>query len=112
VAVDSLRKIVFVACTSRVQVLDAGHDGTFVGQLDTGAGVDNIDYVEATRTLYVAAGKGAQLTLARLSDQGQLSVLATGVTAAGARNAVADANGNAYVVDSIGARLLVFAAPK
>ena len=112
VAVDSLRKSVFVACTSRIRVLDAGHNGTFQGQLDIGAGVDNIDYVEGTRTLYVAAGKGAQLTLARLSDQGKLFVLATGVTAEGARNAVADDNGNVYVVDSIGARLLVFAAPK
>jgi len=112
VAVDSLRKIVFVACTSRVQVLDAGQNGASRCQLDTGTGVDNIEYVEGTRTLYVAAGKAAQLTLARLGDQGKLSVLATGVTAEGARNAVADANGNVYVVDSINARLLVFAAPK
>jgi len=111
VAVDSLRNFVFVACTASVQILDGGHGGSLLGKLDTGAGVDNIDYIESTRMLYVAAARAARLTVARIDDKGQPSIVATAATAEGARNAVADANGNAYLADPLGARLLVFTAP-
>jgi DNA-binding beta-propeller fold protein YncE len=109
-AVDSARGLVMVACTDHVQVLDQGKHGALLGRLDTGAGVDNIDYAEGSRLLYVAAGKAARLTVARLEDDGQLSVTASGATAPGARNAVADTNGNAYVADGQGARLLLLGA--
>jgi hypothetical protein len=108
VAFDATHDFVIVACTDHVQVLDAAHDGAPLGKLDTGAGVDNIDYVDATQLLYVAAGKAARLTVARVDDKGRLAVVATGETSEGARNAVADANGTAYVADSQQARLLVF----
>ncbi len=111
VAFDSARNFVFVACTTNVQVLDSAHSGALLGKLETGAGVDNIDYHASTQRLYVAAGKAARLTVARIDDKGQPSIDATGATAEGARNAVVDANGNVYVVDPIGARLLIFAAP-
>jgi hypothetical protein len=48
--------------------------------------------------------------VARVGDHGELTVVATGETAAGARNAVVDASGNAYVADSQGARLLLLRA--
>lgn len=111
VAVDAARGLLFVACTDHVQVLDAAHDGAALGKLDTGAGVDNLDYVDASGLLYVAAGKAAQITVARFDDKGVPSVVATGTTAAGARNAVADGKGNAYVPDPNGAALLIL-APK
>jgi DNA-binding beta-propeller fold protein YncE len=107
-AFDAPRTFVVVACTDGVRVLDAAHDGAPLGKLDTGAGVDNIDYLDAKQLLYVAASKAAKLTVARIDDRGQLTVVATGDTAESARNAVADANGNAYVGDSLGARLFVF----
>ena len=50
--------------------------------------------------------------MAGIEDKGQLTVVATGDSSEGARNAVADANGNAYVADSLSGRLLVFAAVK
>jgi DNA-binding beta-propeller fold protein YncE len=106
-AVDSARGLVFVACTDHVQVLDEARDGAKLGTLDTGAGVDNLDYIDAKELLVAAAGRAARVTLARADEKGQLSVVATGNTAAGARNAVADADGNAYVVDPQGAQLLV-----
>jgi DNA-binding beta-propeller fold protein YncE len=109
IAFDAPHNFVFVACTDHIQVLDAGHDGALLGRLDVGAGVDNIDY--AGGRLYVAAGKASKLTVASVDDKGQLTTVASGATSEGARNAVADANGNAYVADSLGARLLVFAAP-
>jgi DNA-binding beta-propeller fold protein YncE len=108
IAFDAPHDFVIVACTDRVQVLDAGHDGAALGKLDTGGGIDNIDFVDGRH--YGAAGKAATLTVATVDDKGQLSAIATGATSQGARNAVADANGNVYVADSHGARLLVFAS--
>jgi DNA-binding beta-propeller fold protein YncE len=110
VAVDSARGLLLVACTDHVQALDLAHGGVLLGKLETGGGVDNIDYVAATGLLYAAAGKDARLTVAHLSDHGEFTVMATGETAPGARNAVADAAGNAYVADSQGGRLLVLPA--
>ena len=112
VAVDVARDFVFVACADHVEVLDAGHGGARVGTLDAGAGVDAIDYDESAKTLYVAAGKSARLTVATFSDAGVPSVVATASTANGARNAVVDSSGAAYVVDPQTARLLVFAPPR
>jgi hypothetical protein len=112
VAVDSARGFVLVACTDHVQVLDQKSKGALLGKLDTGAGLDNLDYVEGTKLLYAAAGKAARLTVARLEDDGQLTVTAVGDTAPGAKNAVADGNGNAYLADGQGARLLLLSAAK
>jgi DNA-binding beta-propeller fold protein YncE len=108
IAADLARGFVFVACTDHVQVLDAGRDGARLATLDTGAGVDNIDWLETHRLLYVGAAKAARLTVARIDDKGHPTVIATGVSAQGARNGVADASGNAYLADPAGARLLVF----
>lgn len=106
-AADVVHGFVYVACTDHVAVLDPTHDGAQIGKLDTGVGVDNIDWVESSRLLYVAASKSATITIARADDKGQLTVVAAGSTSAGARNVVADASGNAYVADSMGAKLLV-----
>ena len=107
VALDAVHDFVVVACTDHLQVLDAAHDGARLGTLDTGAGVDNIDVVGAT--VYVAAGKAARLTVATIDDSGKFAIVATGDTAEGARNAVADDHGNVFVADAQGARLFVFA---
>jgi DNA-binding beta-propeller fold protein YncE len=111
VAVDGARNLVFVACTDGVQIFDRGHDGAVLGKLDTGAGVDNIDYVSSTGLLYAAAGKAARLTVARFDARGRPTIVATIDTAEGARNAVGDENGDAYVADARSARILVFAGP-
>jgi DNA-binding beta-propeller fold protein YncE len=111
IAVDGARNFVVVACTDGLRVLDGAHGGALLGKLDTGAGVDNIEYLERTKSVYVAAGKAARLTVVRIDDQGKPAVAASAATAPGARNAVVDAIGNAYVVDPQTARLLVFAAP-
>jgi DNA-binding beta-propeller fold protein YncE len=109
IAADVARGFVYVACTDHVQVLDAARDGAPLGRLDTGAGVDNIDWLETHRLLYVGAAKAAKLTIARIDDKGQPTVVATGASAEGARNPVADASGNAYLADGANARILFFA---
>jgi hypothetical protein len=112
-AVDAARGFVFVACVDRVVVLDAKKQGAPLGSVDTGVGVDNVDYVEVDGKgfVYAAASKAARLTIARVDDDGRAHVVAVGDTAARARNPVADARGNAYVADAAGARLLVFPSP-
>src|SRR5262249_8077711 len=108
IAADAGRGFVYVACTDRVLVLDGTHDGAKLASLDTGAGVDNIDWLEPQRLLYVGGGKAAKVTIARVDDKGQPTVVATGTSTEGARNPVADASGNAYLTDARGAQLLVF----
>jgi hypothetical protein len=111
VAVDGASGFVMVACTDHVEVLDGAHDGALRGKFDTGLGVDNIDYVPGTQKLFVAAGKAGLLTVLGVGAKGKLTVSAWAETREGARNAVADDAGNAYIADSRGASLLVASLP-
>ncbi|HEY4122681.1 MAG TPA: hypothetical protein VGM56_32680 [Byssovorax sp.] len=110
--VDGARGLVLVACTDHVQILDAAHDGAARGKLETGDGVDDVEYVAGRKLLYVAASKAHRLTIARIGDDGSAAVVATGETVDRARNAVVDASGEAFLVDPSGPRLLTFAPPK
>lgn len=109
IAVDPARNLVFVACTDHIQALD-GNSGTLLGKLDTGAGVDNIAYAPSSGLLYAAAAKAAKLTVAHVDEHGAFSVVAAVPTVPGARNAVADSSGTAYVSDPQNGRLLVVSA--
>ena len=110
IAVDGARNFILVACTDGLRVLDGAHGGALLGNLDTGGGVDNFEYLDPVKSVSIAAGKAARLTVARIDDKGQPSVVTTAPTTEGARNAVVDANGSVYVVDPQAARLLVFTA--
>jgi DNA-binding beta-propeller fold protein YncE len=106
VAVDSKRGFVFVACSDHVIVLDTAHDGRLAGSIATGAGVDNIDYTSDTGLLYVAAAEAAQLTVARVDDEGTPTLVAQVPTTKGARSVVAGTSGRAYLIDPLGGRIL------
>jgi DNA-binding beta-propeller fold protein YncE len=106
-AIEPAEQLLVVACTDHVEVLDAGKDGKILSKLDAGAGVDNIDYLTSTRSLYVAAGRAATITIAHLDKKGVLTQTAARATAQGARNAVATASGVAYVADGPEGRILV-----
>jgi streptogramin lyase len=111
IAVDSARDFVFVACINNgLEVHDGAHDGALLGKLDTGAGVYGIDYVAATKRLYVT-GRASRLSTVEISDGGVPAVAETTHIPEGARNAVADSKGAIFIVDQQTARLLVF-APK
>jgi DNA-binding beta-propeller fold protein YncE len=106
-ALDGARRRLFVACTDGAVMLD--ENGKRLARLTTGKGVDNLDYFPAKRFLYVASRADGQLTIAAAGDD--LKVVAKLPTAPGARNAVVDGNGTAYVPDSSGGRLIVIKAP-
>jgi hypothetical protein len=110
IAFDAAHDFAVVACTDHVQVLDAGHEGLPLGKLYVGAGIDNIDLRDDK--IYVAAGTAATLTVLSIDEKGALTAVASGESSDGARNAVVDAKGNAYVADSKSARLLVFPGPR
>jgi hypothetical protein len=100
-----------VACTDHVQILDAAHGGAPVGRFDTGAGVDNITYVAAKHLLFAAAGKAARLTVASIDVSGKPTITAVIDTAQGARNAVVDDAGNAYLANPQAGGILVVHGP-
>jgi DNA-binding beta-propeller fold protein YncE len=98
--IDEKAGHLFVACSARVEVLDAAHDGAVLSTLDTGDGVDDIDYAPATHLLYVGAAKAGQLTVARDDVHGRLVLVATVPTHMGARNPAVTTDGTVYLAHS------------
>ncbi len=95
-------------------MLDAAHDGAVLSSIDTGDGVDDIDYWPATHLLYVGAAKAGQLTIARDDAQGKLAVVARVATHAGARNPAVTDRGVVYLAHSAlgGLKDLVVVEPR
>jgi DNA-binding beta-propeller fold protein YncE len=87
-AVDSQAGHLFVACSTLAEVLDAGRDGAILSMVDTGNGVDDINYAPATHLLYVGAARAAKLTIAHADDNGRLAIVAQVPTHEGARSGV------------------------
>jgi DNA-binding beta-propeller fold protein YncE len=106
-AIEPNGQLLMVACAEHVEVLDAGKDGAILSKLDTGDGVDNIDYLPAKRALYAAAGRAGTLTIAHLDTKGALQRTEAIPTAEGARNAVVSDDGVAYVADGPAGKILV-----
>ena len=109
--IDSAAQQLFVACTAKVEALDASHGGKVLSSIDTGEGVDDIDYVPATHLLYAGAARAAKLTVARVDAQGKLTVEAQVATRSGARNAAVTDRGVVYLTHGSGGELVV-ATPK
>jgi|RhiMetdeSRZDD1v2_1073273.scaffolds.fasta_scaffold47719_2 DNA-binding beta-propeller fold protein YncE len=98
--VDPAAGQLFVACSARVEVLDTAHDGRVLSSVDTGDGVDDIDYAPATHRLYAGAARDGRLTVARVGADGQMAVEARVPTHAGARNPAVTDKGVVYLAHS------------
>jgi hypothetical protein len=109
-AIEPAEQLLAVACSDHVEALDAGKDGKILSKLETGPGVDNIDYVSSRRSLYAAAARAAKITTAHLDAKGELKETESQATATGARNAVATEDGVAYVADGPAGKILVVRA--
>jgi len=105
-AVDNARRFLFVACGDHVVSLDAAHDGKILDSLQTGAGLDNIDYSPDAKILYAAASQAATLTIAEVGDDGKFHLKATVPTVKGARGVVAGKGETAYLIDPAEGRIL------
>jgi DNA-binding beta-propeller fold protein YncE len=106
VALDPARGFLFVACGDHVVNLDAAHDGKILDSIQTGAGLDNIDYSAEKKLLYAAASQAATLTIAEVGDDGKFHLKATVPTVKGARGVVAASGDTAYLIDPIEGRML------
>jgi hypothetical protein len=111
--VDQPAGFLFVACSTRAEVLDAGHNGEKLSSIDTGDGVDDLSYSAASHTLYVGAARAARLTVARVDQAGKLSLVDQVPTHEGARNGVVTKDGTVYLAHSQLGQLagLVVASP-
>ncbi|HET7786455.1 MAG TPA: hypothetical protein VFL36_10810 [Myxococcales bacterium] len=110
IAVDPKRGLLLVACTDGVVALDA-HSGARKSRLDTGAGVDNIDYLAERKRVYAAAGREARLTVAEVGDDGSFRKVSQQAVGKGCRVVVATPDGTAYVADGGAGRLWVIPRP-
>jgi hypothetical protein len=107
-AFDGEGQVLIVACTDHLASLDAGHGGALVSRIDTGVGVDNIDFLPSQRRVYAAAGRAARLTIAAVDPTGRLTPVATAATTNGARVVVVAGDGTAFVADPARGRILVY----
>lgn len=114
ISVDEQAGFLFVACSTRAEVLDAGHNGEQLSSVDTGDGVDDLNYSPVTHTLYVGAARAAQLTVAHVDNAGKLTLIAQAPTHQGARNGVVTRNGTLYLAHSSLGQLagLIVASPE
>jgi DNA-binding beta-propeller fold protein YncE len=99
-SVDQETGYLFVACSTRAEVLDAGHNGEKLSSIDTGDGVDDLHYSSSSHLLYVGAAKDARLMVARVDAGGKLSQVAVVPTHEGARNGVVTKDGTIYLAHS------------
>jgi DNA-binding beta-propeller fold protein YncE len=98
--VDQNTGYLSVACSTRAEVLDAGHNGEQLSSINTGDGVDDLNYSPATHMLYVGAARDARLTVAQVDAAGKLTQVATVQTHEGARNGVVAKDGTVYLAHS------------
>lgn len=95
--IDQNSGYLFVACSTQAKVLNAGGNGEVLSSINTGDGVDDLNYSPATHMLYVGAARAAQLTVAQVNRAGKLSVVAVVPTHLGERNGVVTKDGTVYM---------------
>lgn len=100
ISIDQATGFLYVACSTRAEVLNVGHNGEQLSSIDTGDGVDDLAFSPATHTLYVGAAKDGRLTIAKSDAAGKLSLVAQVPTHEGARNGVVTKDGTLYLAHS------------
>ena len=105
-ALDPARRFLFNACGDHVVNMDAAHDGKVLDSIQTGAGLDNIDYAPEKKILYAAASQAATLIIAEVSDDGKFHLKATVPSVKGARGVVTAKDETAYLIDPAEGKIL------
>jgi hypothetical protein len=103
----------FIGCDAVAEVMNVGGNGAILSKVDTGDGVDDINYAPATHLLYVGAARAAKLTIARADDAGKLTIVTQVATQNGARNGVVTTDGTVFLAHGGGVKLpaLVVVSP-
>ncbi len=101
-------KYLFVGCAEGKAVsLDLSQNGKIISSLNSGAGVDIIDYNPQLRHLYLPGAQSASMAIIDVSPSGQLALVKTVATAQGAHCVVSDLRKTAFVCDPHRGGLLV-----
>ena len=95
--IDEKNGHLLVACSTKIEVLDAAGSGDILSSIDTGDGVDDLDYASSTGMVYVGAAKAGEMTAARLDAAGKLSLVAKVPTKVGSRNGVVTKDGTIFL---------------
>ena len=112
-ALDEAAGHLFIGCDALAEVMNVGGDGAVLSKVETGDGVDDINYAPATHLLYVGAARAAKLTVAHADPAGKLTTVVQVSTQNGARNGVVTKDGTVYLAHGGGVRLpaLVVVSP-
>src|SRR6202163_85137 len=112
-ALDEAAGHLFIGCDALAEVMNVGGDGAVLSKIDTGDGVDDINYAPATHLLYVGAARAAKLTIARADDAGKLTIVTQVATQNGARNGVVTTDATVFLAHGGGVKLpaLVVVSP-
>src|SRR6202022_4822469 len=86
-AVDPHAMPVFLPCFAG-GLREFGSNGKILARLETGAGVDNIDWFPSRHLVYVASAQEGKLTIAKSGPEGALSVVSVAQTAPGGRSVI------------------------
>lgn len=103
IALDEAHDRIFVGCTEgKAIALDLANAGVVVSSLTVGAGVDIISFSPELSHLYLNGSNLGQLTIADVSDSGQLSELAVLDTAPTSNSScvLGDPHGNVWVCNA------------
>src|SRR5205823_9253850 len=79
-ALDNARGFLFVACGDHVVSLDLGHGGAITDSIQTGPGLDNIDYSSDQKLLYPAVPVTPPLRIFEVGAAGKFTRKAKGPT--------------------------------
>lgn len=99
-------RLLFVACTDKVQSFRLGASPELLSSTATGEGVDSIAYSPATHELFAGAARSGRLTVIDVDAAGHLTSAAQITTAPGARNGVL-AGSTVWLAHSQGNELIV-----
>jgi len=106
-ALDAAHGLLVVACTDRLVSFALNPKPERRGSVETGLGVDNIDFATTTGAVFAAAGKAERLTRAQLLPDGLLRATGQAHTSPGVRVVVVTPAGKAFAADAAGGQLWV-----
>ena len=105
---DEKRGFLFAGCAEGKAVVLDVTTGASLSSLVNGSGVDVIAYSAGLGHFYLPGATSKTMAILGVSARGQLSLLGTVPTAAGAHCATADASGNVYVCAPHSGTILMF----
>jgi hypothetical protein len=107
IALEETKGILFIGCSEGKAVSMNTNDGKIISSLNSGSGVDIIDYNPILRHLYLPGATSGTMAIINVSSTGALSLLGTTPTISGAHCVTSDHARNVYVCDPHHGKILI-----